>query len=251
MKTIIGIDCSTNLRKLGICRAVSRPNGLVIEEVVTGSRDPVGLIHSWIQESPALLALDAPLGWPDDLGKRLNVHMAGEAIAIEGNQLFRRATDRYLRSKLGKQSLDVGADRIARTALWAINFLNSLSQTLDRPIPLAWTSDYVDSVAAIEVYPAATLISRGLALPGYKKKKSDSIRMNILNGLESEITIRCERDEIVATDDALDAVVCALAGYDFLENRCAVPEDTALARKEGYIWFPKPDIALDHENGEF
>lgn len=242
MKTIIGIDCSTNLKKLGICRAVLRSNELVIEEVVTGNPDPVSLIHSWVKDAPVLLALDAPLGWPDDLGKSLSAHMAGEAISVDGHQLFRRATDRYVKTKLGKQTLDVGADRIARTALWAVNFLNKLSQTLGKSISLAWTADYVDAVAAIEVYPAATLLSRGLALPGYKKLENHSTRIEILAGLESEITIGCQRAEIVATDDALDSVVCALAGYDFLANRCAGPADLELARKESWIWFNAQEV---------
>ena len=244
MKTIIGIDCSTNLKKLGICRAVLRSNELIIEKVVTGIRDPIPFIHSWITDATTLLAFDAPLGWPADLGKSLSAHMAGEAIDVDGNQLFRRATDRYVRANLGKQSLDVGADRIARTALWAVNFLNKLGHMTGRPISLAWAADFSESVAAIEVYPAATLLARGLALPGYKKIENLSTRIEILSGLASEMTIHCERAEITATDDALDSVICALAGYDFLENRCAGPEDLELARKESWIWFPEKGKCL-------
>jgi hypothetical protein len=38
IKTIIGIDCSTSLKKVGICRTVLRLNDLVIEEVFTGNK---------------------------------------------------------------------------------------------------------------------------------------------------------------------------------------------------------------------
>jgi hypothetical protein len=236
MNTIIGIDCSTNPRKLGLCRATVSADELVVEEVVTRAIHPIDLIYSWIKESPSLIALDAPLGWPVDLGKNLAGHSAGEAIPLEGNQLFRRATDRFIKNKLGKQSLDVGADRIARTALWAVNFIAALGQKVGEPIKLAWSPSFVDPIAAIEVYPAATLISRNLSLKGYKEKENVEVREEILVGLESEVTINCNHSDIVATDDAIDSVVCALAGYDFLNDQCFRPEDLELAQKEGWIW---------------
>jgi hypothetical protein len=236
VKSIVGIDCSTNRKKLGLCRATASTSGLVVEEIVTGATNPIDVVYSWIKDSPSILALDAPLGWPVDMGENLNSHYAGQHIPFEGNQLFRRATDRFIKTKLGKQSLDVGADRIARTGLWALNFLASLSQKVAAPIPLAWSSNFVDSIAAIEVYPAATLVSRKLALPGYKKVENIETREEILAGLEAEVRLNCKRSDIVPTDDALDSVVCTLAGYDFLTDECYYPEDLALAKKEGWIW---------------
>jgi hypothetical protein len=236
MKSIIGIDCSTNPKKLGLCRSTTCTRGLVIEEVVVGASHPIDLIGSWVKDSSALISLDAPLGWPTDLGKSLEGHSAGQAIPLEGNQLFRRSSDRFIKDKLGKQSLDVGADRIARTALWAVNFIEALSQIVGEPIPLVWSASFVDPIAAIEVYPAASLISRNLALRGYKKSENIVIREAILTGLESEVRIKCNHSDIVATDDALDSVVCALAGYDFLNNKCYEPGDLELAKKEGWIW---------------
>jgi hypothetical protein len=236
MKSIIGIDCSTNPKKLGLCRSTVGTQGLVVEEVVVGASHPTDLIGSWVKDSSALIALDAPLGWPTDQGKSLRSHLAGQAIPIEGNQLFRRATDRFVKNKLGKQSLDVGADRIARTALWAVNFKDALSQIIGETIPLVWSADFVDPIAAIEVYPAASLISRNLALQGYKQKENIEVREEILAGLESEVEINCNRQDIVTTDDALDSVVCVVAGYDFLNDRCYEPVDMELAKKEGWIW---------------
>jgi hypothetical protein len=236
MNSIIGIDCSTNPKKLGLCRAIISADELVVEEAVTRATHPIDLVHSWIKESPSLIALDAPLGWPVDLGKNLERHSAGQAIPLEGNQLFRRASDRFIKDKLGKQSLDVGADRIARTALWAVNFIEALGQKVGEPIQLAWSPGFVGPIAAIEVYPAATLISRNLSLQGYKEKDNVEVREEILVGLELEVKINCNRSDIVATDDALDSVVCALAGYDFLNDQCYRPEDLELAKKEGWIW---------------
>ncbi len=42
-------------------------------------------------------------------------------------------------------------------------------------------------------------------------------------------------------DDILDAAVCVLAGFHFINNKCMPPLDIDLARKEGWIWVKKPD----------
>lgn len=62
--------------------------------------------------------------------------------------------------------------------------------------------------------------------------------------------IICNRADIVATDDALASVVCALAGYDFLNSKCYEPEDLELAKKEGWIWVAKQlPICLPERSG--
>ena len=40
--------------------------------------------------------------------------------------------------------------------------------------------------------------------------------------------------------DALDAMLCVLAGADFLAGKAYSPTDLALAKKEGWIWIRKP-----------
>ena len=42
-------------------------------------------------------------------------------------------------------------------------------------------------------------------------------------------------------DDILDATVCVLAGFHFINNKCMPPLDIDLARKEAWIWVKKPD----------
>jgi hypothetical protein len=44
----------------------------------------------------------------------------------------------FIKEKIGKQSLDVGADRIARTAYSALELLDRLRQMLGHDIKLAW-----------------------------------------------------------------------------------------------------------------
>jgi hypothetical protein len=149
--------------------------------------------------------------------------------------MFRRETDRFIRTKLSKTPLDVGADRIARTAHAALRLLGDVAYQLGRPIPLAWTSQFLD-VMAIEVYPTATLVAHGIRSKGYKARDQVDQRREILAALSRELDIGDLTATIEESADAVDAVVCLLAAKDFLEGRAMPPEDAALAEREGWIW---------------
>ena len=131
---IIGIDCATNPTDVGIAFGRFYNGHTVVERVEQGSRreEPAAIVATWLkeQDDPTLLALDAPLGWPNALAEKLPVHAAGRKFTSSANSLFRRSTDMFIREKIGKQSLDVGADRIARTAYSALDLLNRLRQML-------------------------------------------------------------------------------------------------------------------------
>ncbi len=80
MTTIVGVDCATDPRKVGL--ALARVDGskvrLLAAECGFDSPSMAGRIAEWMGEEPAvLLALDAPLGWPIDLGATLAGHSAG------------------------------------------------------------------------------------------------------------------------------------------------------------------------------
>jgi hypothetical protein len=170
------------------------------------------------------------------LGKALTAHKAGEPLSVPANDLFRRATDRFVKARLGKQSLDVGADRIARTAHAALKLLADVRRRAGLPIPLAWEPSYSERIAVIEVYPAATLIAHGIPDTGYKKKEKIAQRKAIMGGLERIVQLPEDRAVMDLSADALDAAVCVLAGLDFLGGEAYNPEDTELAKHEGWIW---------------
>lgn len=242
-RTVIGIDCSTAAGKVGIARAIKASDGWQVLDVTACSADrrPVDVVAHWIDAAPGnvLLALDAPLGWPVALGRSLVDHRAGAAIDVTANKLFRRATDEFVREKLGKQSLDVGADRIARTAHWTLAFLGVLRQATGETIPLAWTPTPENRVTAIEVYPAASLKARGIATGSYKKSAGIEDRRSIVARLGADLRIP-GNDSFALGDDEVDALVCALAGVDFLAGRAAPPPDMTLAQSEGWIWVALP-----------
>ena len=170
------------------------------------------------------------------LSAALAHHRAGLPVSVDAHSMFRRQTDERVRALVGITPLDVGADRIARTAHAAVRLLGQLRNTLGLPIPLAWSPD-ADGVNAIEVYPAATLKAHGWRHKGYKKRTQLSERREIVDALEkSGVNLNSFGPTLEASADALDAVVCLIAARDFIEGSAKPPEDGGLAAQEGWIW---------------
>lgn len=196
---------------------------------------------------PALLALDAPLGWPISMGAALIGHSAGSLPSAAADCMFQRQTDRLIQEQLGKKPLDVGADRIARTAHSALRHLDQIRESLDRAVPLAWNPARITGAQVIEVYPAATLLAHGFSKTtdaSYKgtgsehRKAREKLTTKLaknedLRGIAGDVRLRMEE-----TDHALDAVVCCLAAVNFLRGDAMPPEpdQVPLAKKEGWIW---------------
>ena len=235
--TIVGIDCATDPKKTGLALGIVEAGRLSVSEVTTGiGKNPAAIVHDWVCDSPqALLALDAPLGWPAGLGKTLAGHCAGEGIEEAPNDLFRRKTDSFVVETLGKRPLDVGADKIARTAHAALSLLNELRVLCDSEIPLAWSQKPARKIEAIEVYPAGTLTALGLPSTGYKQPSDRKVRERILEGMRLDTGLLAE-DALAENADLLDAAICVLAAKDFHDWKVMAPRDLDSAQKEGWIW---------------
>lgn len=239
---VVGIDCATDPKKVGISLGIYT-NGqmeLIQSKIATGSNLMYKFMHDYIGDKDhVLLAIDAPLGWPLSLGASLVNHNAGGMLDVEANNLFRRETDRFVKKMIGKQSLDVGADRIARTAHAALKIIEELRMMAGRDIHMAWKENEVIGLKAIEVYPAATLKCYGIVSSGYKDKEKKQVRKEILNELKKHIKISRDIDLMENNADALDSAVCLLSAKDFLVGNVYFPEDFNTARKEGWIWIRK------------
>lgn len=232
MTYIVGIDCATSPRKTGLALAAWDAGTLRLLELTRGSRQrsPVAIVAEWVKtHAPVLLALDAPLGWPAALGAALAGHRAGERLEPAANLLFRRRTDDWVRSRFGKRPLEVGADLIARTAHAALALLEGLRERLGEPVPLLWAPDSLARLGAIEVYPAATRRACGPA------DLTDPEQLARWTGSTPSRLAAVSADE-------RDAVICTIAGADFLAGRAEPPptEDRETAEKEGWIWVRRP-----------
>ncbi|WP_187275978.1 DUF429 domain-containing protein [Parahaliea aestuarii] len=241
---IIGIDCSTDPRGMGFARGHLVGGNCQLETAAPGTNHAanVRLVAQWLEDGiPSLICVDAPLGWPVPLGPNLAAHTAGAPVPTVPNQLFRRETDREVKRRLNKQSLDVGADRIARTAHAALGFLDQVQTASGVKLPMAWSPALpLAAAGVIEVYPAATLIAHCFTASGYKKREQVAERQGILGQLATVLGMPEDVAPMLASADALDAAVCVLAGFDFMAGACQSPVDTELARKEGWIWVRTP-----------
>lgn len=236
---IIGVDCATDERKTGVALGTYERGRVTVQHAraCSDAEPAAAILTTWLTgHEVALLALDAPLGWPAPLGRELSRHQAGGVIATEKSRVFRRETDRFIQAHLGKTPLDVGADRIARTAHAALQLLETLRNRLHLALPLAWDPAQVTTVSAIEVYPAATLRTHGIASSGYKDASQGVARAAVVNGLRAMMAVEAVADEMHSDADVLDAVACLVAAQDFLEGRALGPTSVEVARKEGWIW---------------
>ena len=238
---ILGIDCATVLDEDRPGPREPGPTSVVLSEVrlCTAEQKAADLVVRWLCATPArrsLLAIDAPLGWPKDLSSVLVDHRAGAPLSVEPNLMFRRATDRFVYEVLRKTPLDIGADRIARTAHSALGLLADIGDRRGPGTHLAWDPSW-SGIAAIEVYPAATLLARRMKSSGYKKPGDVAERAKLVQDLRSHLTMPESYKAMIESADALDAAVCVLAGADFIQGHAYPPNDRGLAEREGWIWF--------------
>lgn len=247
---VIGLDAAAQWKKFGYSIGQFADGRVMIESAgllgdAAGLAQKIGVPLRSCKD--AIISIDAPLGWPKALGDALVRHHVGATLAPLPNELFRRVTDDYIHELIGKRPLDVGADKIARAAWRALDVLNQLRRIAGRDIPVLvdrW--DHV-GLAAIEVYPAATLMAHGLATSGYKDKDGIDDRRTIAKALEPLANgIASYVDE---TDDVFDACLCLVSALDFLRNEAAPPTDINAARKEGWIWTRYP-VARSDSPGE-
>jgi hypothetical protein len=235
---LIGVDCATVPERTGIALGHLQNARLTLDAVHAPDRglDVEGIIVAALATGgPAVLALDAPLGWPSALGDELADHRAGAPLRAAPAALFSRATDHAIRARLGKQPLEVGADRIARTAVAALGLLDRVRSRSGRVLPVAVDGTRDADLVVLEVYPAA-LVAAGNPRPrgqeAVSAAKVNAARMAFGEGLTPHMAT------LEGSPDALDATLCVLAAADWVLGRAIPPppELTAAARREGWIW---------------
>ena len=249
--SIIGIDCATEPGKIGLARGEWEPNRLIIQdaEIASSITEIADMVGKWAADcEKTLLALDAPLGWPVGMRKGLSRHRAGLRISVEKDRMFKRETDRFVKEQTGQTPLEVGADKLARTAHATLALLDRIRYVTNEDIPLNWDQATQEGVQTIEVYPAVVLRVLCLDTKGYKGSKKDKVenRKKLViklvkhNELKDQVEF-CQgvRNQMENNDNLLDAVLCILAGADFCWGKCVNPpeEDKDIARLEGWIWF--------------
>lgn len=243
---LVGIDCATLAENTGFAVGSldpADPSRVRIHDArccMRGEALAELALAAVGDRTSALIGLDAPLGWPAPLGETLSWHQAGAPFGsplLPDDRMFSRATDLDIRTRFGKRPLEVGADRIARTARAALRVLGDLEQRRGNVVPLGWKPGIPDGVEALEVYPAATLAAHRVASKGYRQLPA--ARKKVLRALASQLVLPKGLDRTLAANPhALDAVLCVLAAADYLRGLAVPPsiEQTMLSRREGWIW---------------
>lgn len=81
---LVGIDCATQDAKIGVAFGSFRNKTLTVLDAYACTKEKTAAIEisKWLQngKKPALLAIDAPLVWPQTLSRVLATHRAGEEL---------------------------------------------------------------------------------------------------------------------------------------------------------------------------
>lgn len=276
MDTTFGIDLASRPANTAVCviawnegnaevRALARStwNGTALHDKLlsTASRGLWGLDGDggWgAAGGPVKVAIDAPFGWPEPFTEALAAHrrMAPwpEAIDNSRERFERRETDRFVHTRAKKLPLSVSTDRIAYPAMRCATILSDLSCHVDAAY---LTRDGRGLVA--EVYPDAALRlwlpeAWVLAREDSYKGSSPSARTRrmrltsaLLECLGERFSIsEAQRELCEASDDCLDALICALMARAVYKEETLVPESREqqrLAEVEGWIHLPTRPLA--------
>lgn len=211
--------------------------------------------HGAIPAEVTKVAIDAPFGWPASFVDALADPSLWPEMTQPGipDELTLRRTDLWVQEHAHRTPLRVSADRIAFPAMRLASLLNRYRQMRNDPVDLTGTTG-----PFCETYPDRAIRAFGLwpsHLPEratYKGRGAAEVRRAIVQRLHERAPWLAMSDDdvelCVATDDALDAVMCALVARA-VERQHLVHEipadDLPFARREGWIRLPASEHALE------
>ena len=224
----LGIDMASRPKTTAACtvtwktgRAIASPpivncDDEKLDELITGA-DAVGI--------------DAPFGWPAEFTKAVAAWNFTSWNDNLRKRLCFRETDWQIQEDLGFWPLSVSSDRIALPAMRTFSLLHRHK-----------VEDRSGDGKFFEVYPAGSLRKWDLPFRNYKKDSPEQkqTRKEILVGLQEALPWLEIPDACATTSHALDALVASLTVRAAMQNRTThpTPEQTALAKKEGWIHIP-------------
>ena len=188
-----------------------------------------------------VVGIDAPLGWPVNFVAAISAHerLKPWLGKVDRSELCFRRTDEHVKERTGRWPLSVSTDKLGivamRCALLQERFAAEVWEGQRQPRD--------GSGRLVETYPAGALRVWGLPRTGYKGKDEGprSVRAAIVEGLHGFVDLGELREQSIASDDTLDAVVSALIAWMAASGRTVAPdseEDGRLAAVEGWIHLP-------------
>lgn len=240
LSATLGIDLASQPKRTAAC-CMEWQHGRGVARLVDESKlDDDGLLEAMKHPSVTKIAIDAPFGWPTEFVRAINSwhHEARWTLGLDPGEeqlpLVLRATDRdvwrgaptitgemHVGSTAwlgtGRRPLSVSADRIAFAAMRCARLLHAFGVAEGKPV------DRSGRGRVLEVYPEAALRQWKISSSkdqagagGYKGSAGPAVerRARLINRLANKIAdvvdLDAVVDDCVESDDALDAVVCAL-----------------------------------------
>jgi predicted nuclease with RNAse H fold len=215
----LGIDLASQPKGTGAC-VVEWADGAAAARLVPSLLDDSALCR--LAADADVVAIDAPLGWPDEFVAAVTAYHRGEPWpAGELLSLRYRLTDRTVASMTGVRPLSVSSDLIGVCAFRAARLRSMFP--------------------AVEVYPAGALRVWGLPATGYKGVRGAPVRAEIVAGIRHRCPwLAVDQAALLRRDHDLDALLCALVARAVATGRThRPPPDVAeIAAREGWIHLP-------------
>lgn len=191
------------------------------------------------------LGIDCALGWPDEFVEFVRAHAGFETpVEHDGGMDWRRTlayreTDRRAKEVTGRWPLSVSTDRLGLTAMRCAGLLGRLAAA---GLPV----DRTGAGLIAEVYPGASLRLWGFDTTGYRV--GAAARERVLGQLVEVcpwLDLGGFAERMIASGDAFDAVVAALAARSAALGRADSPPEAVRerARREGWIALPTGALA--------
>ena len=236
-----GIDLAAEAKFTGLATVATDNSSIRVEALAVSVTDEQ-IIHAVTTAEGT--GVDVPVGWPKAFIDFIHHHGNQALVAPDDTggawrrTLALRTTDIDLHRRTGLTPLSVSANLIAYPAFrWA----GIEARLRDQGVDVSRDG----SGAIAEVYPAAALYRWGIPHRGYKGRKHQAVRAEVIQAISARF------DQLdwngfdalaLAEDDALDAVISALVRYQIFRGQCEGPPAHLqdIARTEGWIWVPKP-----------
>jgi predicted nuclease with RNAse H fold len=242
MRTV-GVDLAAEPKKTAVAVVDWSPGVVTVKSVELRQTDDDIVAAT---QHAHKVGIDCPLGWPEPFIEFLSAQRNGLNLArhdLEGRRnLIYRTTDLALIDAGGPRPLSVSADRIGHAAMRAAGLLALLAH--DHSV------DRAGGGLVAEVYPAAALKHWDLTRTNYKGADGKAQRKKLIKGLTSALPLDLGDAESLCwtSDDALDAVICALIARAAALGEVTAPDkkQARLAATEGWIVVPTGGLsALD------
>ena len=239
-----GVDLAAENKGTALAVVDWTESGATVRELHLGVAD-AQIVDAVTSLSVAKLGIDCAFGWPDEFVTFVSEHARGERdpAAPEGAMDWRRTlayreTDRDVRQRTGRWPLSVSTDRLGLTAMRCAGLLARLEAG-------GIAVDRSGLGTVVEVYPGASLRIWELDTTGYRTLPTSRERLvRDLATAAPWLDLGVHEGLMVASADALDAVIAAMTARSAALGRCAPPPAPLLARarREGWIALPPPGL---------